>query len=143
MLPTFADPKIDFVFKRIFGAPVHKHLLIELLNTLLELDPPHRIVDVQHLPIEQHVPVPELKLSIVDVKCIDVQGTRYVVEMQVLNVDGFEKRVVYNTNKAYVNQLRQADKYPMLDDVVGVTVCDFLLWPEKVTGACKSSTQQR
>jgi hypothetical protein len=32
VLPTFADPKTDFVFKRIFGAEAHKHLLIELLN---------------------------------------------------------------------------------------------------------------
>ena len=38
MRPVFADPKTDFVFKRIFGAEVHKRLLIELLNALLELD---------------------------------------------------------------------------------------------------------
>ena len=36
--PTFADPKTDFVFKRIFGSEPHKHLLIELLNALLELE---------------------------------------------------------------------------------------------------------
>ncbi len=49
--------------------------------------------------------------------------------MQVLNVEGFEKRVVYNTSKAYVTQLRTGEDYPGLDDVVGVTICDFLLWP--------------
>jgi predicted transposase/invertase (TIGR01784 family) len=131
MLPIFADPKTDFVFKRIFGTEAHKRLLIELLNALLELDGAHRIVDLQHLPADQHVAVPELKLSIVDVKCIDAQGRRYVVEMQVLNVEGFEKRVVYNTSKAYVMQLRQAEEYPQLCDVVGVTICDFLLWPQR------------
>ncbi len=36
--PVFADPKTGFVFKRIFGAEVHKRLLIELLNAFLELD---------------------------------------------------------------------------------------------------------
>jgi PD-(D/E)XK nuclease family transposase len=35
MRPVFADPKTDFVFKRIFGSEVHKPLLIELLNALL------------------------------------------------------------------------------------------------------------
>ncbi|MCP4204853.1 MAG: hypothetical protein GY769_23340, partial [bacterium] len=54
----------------------------------------------------------------------------YVVEMQVLNVEGFEKRVVYNVSKAHVTQLRTGEDYPQLDDVVGVTICDFLLWPE-------------
>lgn len=41
------------------------------------------------------MPVEELKLSLVDVKCLDQRGRHYVVEMQVLNVEGFEKRVVY------------------------------------------------
>jgi predicted transposase/invertase (TIGR01784 family) len=131
MRPTFADPKTDFVFKRIFGAEAHKPLLLALLNDLLELDEAHRILDVQYLSLEQHVAVPELKLSIVDVKCTDAAGRRYVVEMQVLNVEAFEKRVVYNASKAYVMQLRQAEAYPTLCDVVGVTICDFMLWPEK------------
>jgi predicted transposase/invertase (TIGR01784 family) len=129
MRPVFADPKTDFVFKRIFGSEVHKPLLIELLNALLELSGDHRIVDLKYLSSEQHVPVEELKLSLVDVKCLDQRGRHYVVEMQVLKVEGFEKRVVYNTSKAYVTQLRAGEDYPGLDDVVGVTICDFLLWP--------------
>ena len=54
----------------------------------------------------------------------------YVVEMQVLQVEGFEKRVVYNVAKAYVNQIIQGDGYPNLNDVVGITICDFPLWPD-------------
>jgi len=130
MRPVFADPKTDFVFKRIFGAEVHKRLLIELLNALLELDDEHEIVDLHYLSPEQHVPVEKLKLSLVDVKCFDQSGRHYVVEMQVLNVEGFEKRVVYNVSKAYSTQLRTGEDYPELDDVVGVTICDFQLWPE-------------
>ncbi|MEO5731329.1 MAG: Rpn family recombination-promoting nuclease/putative transposase [Byssovorax sp.] len=119
MLPVFADPRTDFVFKKIFGAVERKPLLIALLNHLLELSG------------EQHVDVAELKLSIVDVKCTDASGRRFVVEMQVLKVEGFEKRVVYNASKAYVMQLRSAEEYPTLCDVVGVTICNFELWPEK------------
>jgi len=44
---------------------------------------------------------------------------------------GFEKRVVYNASKAYVMQLRNADEYPALCDVVGVTICNFNLWPDR------------
>ena len=131
MLPTFADPRTDFVFKRIFGAEARKPLLIALLNHLLELEGQRLILDVQHLSSEQHVDVAELKLSIVDVKCTDASGRRFVVEMQVLKVEGFEKRVVYNASKAYVMQLRSAEEYPTLCDVVGVTICNFNLWPEK------------
>ena len=130
MQAVFADPKTDFVFKRVFGAEGRKPLLIALLNHLLELDGDSEIREVQHLTGDQRVDVAELKLSIVDVKCTDATGRRFVVEMQVLNVEGFEKRVVYNASKAYVMQLRNAEEDPALCDVVGVTICDFALWPE-------------
>jgi predicted transposase/invertase (TIGR01784 family) len=129
MRPLFADPKTDFVFKRIFGSEQHKPLLIALLDALLELDEEHRIAGIELLDAAQRPPVNELKHSIVDVKCRDVRGTTYVVEMQVLNVEGFEKRVVYNVAKAYTNQLGRGRGYPALDDVIGVTICDFALWP--------------
>jgi predicted transposase/invertase (TIGR01784 family) len=75
--------------------------------------------------------VSELEFSIVDVKCVDAHGTTYVVEMQVLNVEGFEKRVVYNVAKACTNQLGTSFGYPELDDVIGISICDFELWPRK------------
>lgn len=128
--PTFADPKTDFVFKRIFGSEQHKDVLVAFLNDMLGLDQAHRIVRVELLSPEQRPAVAELKLSIVDVKCTDVRGVIYVVEMQVLQVEGFEKRVVYNVAKAYVNQITQGDGYPDLNDVVGITICDFVLWPD-------------
>jgi predicted transposase/invertase (TIGR01784 family) len=134
VLPVFADPKTDVVFKRIFGSEARKPLLIALLNDLLELTGPSRIRNVQHLSLEQHVTVPKSKLSIVDVKCTTASGRRFIVEMQVLPVEGFEKRVVYNASKAYVMQLRNADEYPNLCDVVGVTICNFKLWPKKIVG---------
>jgi len=49
--------------------------------------------------------------------------------MQVLNVEAFEKRLVYNVAKAYAVQLGVGFAYPELDDVVGISICDFELWP--------------
>jgi PD-(D/E)XK nuclease family transposase len=102
MRPIFADPKTDLIFKRIFGSEPHKHLLVELLNTLLELEGDRRIRNLTYLPAEQTVTLPEMKLSIVAVKCVDQRGAEYVVEMQLFNVKGFEERVVYNASKAFV-----------------------------------------
>ena len=133
--PTFADPRTDFAFKRIFGSEEHKDILIAFLNDMLELDGEHRIVRVDLLSPELRPPVAEMKLSIVDVRCMDARGVKYVVEMQVLQVEGFEKRVVYNVAKAYVNQIGPGHDYPRLNDVVGITVCDFPLWPD--IGGCR------
>ena len=38
-------------------------------------------------------------------------------EMQVLQVEGFEKRVVYNVAKAYVNQIARGALYPDLMNI--------------------------
>ena len=132
MHPVFADPKTDVVFKRIFGAEARKPLLMALLNDLLELAGTHRIRSLEHFSLEQRVTAPKSKLSIVDVKCTTRSGRRFVVEMQVLPVEGFEKRVVYNASKAYVMQAGEGDQYHKLCDVVGVTICNFKLWSRKV-----------
>jgi predicted transposase/invertase (TIGR01784 family) len=129
MWPVFADPKTDFVFQRIFGTEPHKHLLIELLDALLELSGEQRIADLTYLSPEQRVHVAELKLSIVDVECRDHAGREYVVKMQLLNVEGFEKRVVFNESTAYMMQIHSGAHSLELSDVVGVTICDFELWP--------------
>ena len=135
MHAVFADPKTDVVFKRIFGVEARKPLLIALLNDLLELRGPRRIKSLRHFSPEQQVTQPRSKLSIVDVKCTTASGRRFVVEMQVLPVEGFEKRVVYNASKAYVMQLHGGEDYTKLCDVVGVTICNFNLWPKKAKGA--------
>src|ERR1051325_11515989 len=129
--PVFADPKTDFVFQRIFGSEDHKPALLGFLNDVLELDDAHRIQAVSLLPPEQRPKVSELKYSIVDAKCVDARGTTYIVEMQVFNVEAFEKRVVYNVAKASAFQLGVGFAYPELDDVIGISICDFELWPHK------------
>jgi predicted transposase/invertase (TIGR01784 family) len=129
MQPIFADPKTDFIFKRIFGTESHKHLLVQLLNALLELEGDHRIKELSYLPSEKKVPIQNLKLSIVDAHCQDHRGVYYVVEMQVFHAEGFEERVVYNAAKTFVTQLRVSQNYPELEDVVGVSICGFSLWP--------------
>ncbi|MCP4546690.1 MAG: hypothetical protein GY835_09535, partial [bacterium] len=72
----------------------------------------------------EKIPREELKLSIVDVRCIDEQGTQYIVEMQLFNVAGFEERIIYNASKAFTLQLKTAEDYNKLKGVVGVTICD-------------------
>lgn len=128
--PTFADPRTSHTFMRIFGSRERKDILVAFLDDMLALDEPHRIVTVELLSPEQRPRVAELELAIVNVKCTDARDVTYVVEMQVLQVEGFDKRVVDNVDKAYVNQTARRGQYPGLDDVVGITICDFELWPD-------------
>jgi predicted transposase/invertase (TIGR01784 family) len=124
----FADLKNDFVFRRIFAR--RPDLLQALLNDLLDRRGQRAIEHIDYLPSEQLPLVAGAKLSILDVRCRDRSGTTFVVEMQLLHVNGFGNRVVYNACKAYVDQLREGEPYTRLADVVAISICDFALWPD-------------
>ncbi|MFO0759318.1 MAG: Rpn family recombination-promoting nuclease/putative transposase [Byssovorax sp.] len=125
---VFADLKNDFVFRRIFAK--HPDLLRGLLNDLLDRRDDRAIEAIEYLPSEQLPLVVGAKLSILDVRCKDRAGTTFVVEMQLLHVPGFVNRVVYNASKAYADQLKAGEPFTKLADVVAVSICDFVLWPD-------------
>jgi predicted transposase/invertase (TIGR01784 family) len=125
---AFADLKNDFVFRRIFAT--HPDILRGLLNDLLDRRDEEAITSIEYLPSEQLPLVVGAKLSILDVRCKDRAGTTFVVEMQLIHVPGFINRVVYNACKAFVSQLKVRDKFKQLTDVVAVSICDFMLWPD-------------
>src|SRR5262249_42098900 len=118
--PTFADPRNHFVFHRIFGSEQRTDVLISFLNDMLGLDDAHGSVRVELLPPEQRPAIAELELSVVNVRCTDAGGVSYVAEMQLLQVEGFDRRIVDNVDKAYVRQTVQGDGHPNADDVVGI-----------------------
>lgn len=127
--PVFADPKTDFAFKRIFGSEEHKDVLVAFLNDMLDLDAPRRILEVELLPRERRSKLEELGRSIVDVECTDARGVTYVVEIRVLQVEGFERRLVDGVAETYVSQGVRDEPCPRFADVVGITICDFASWP--------------
>ena len=134
MWPTsviFADPRTNFIFKRIFNTEERKHLLIGLLDALLQLDEAHRIVEVQRLRDDQRPAISELGQSILDVRCTDATGEQYVVKLQLFRVEEFEKHAVYNVAKTCARGGVAGADHPMPNDVVGVTICDFTMWPER------------
>ncbi|WP_437754601.1 Rpn family recombination-promoting nuclease/putative transposase [Sorangium sp. So ce1389] len=132
---VFADLKNDFVFRRIFAR--HPDILRGLLNDLLDRRGEQAIEDIEYLPTEQLPLVAGAKLSILDVRCRDRSGTTFVVEMQLLHVAGFINRVVYNACKAYVDQLKAGEPYTNLTDVVAISICDFVLWPDEAQDIAK------
>ena len=124
----YADLKNDVVFRKVFGQ--HPRVLAGLLNDLLDRSGEGTITEIEYLPGEQVPLVLGLKLSILDVRCRERGGATFIVEMQVLHVTGFLNRVVYNACKAYVGALKRGAAYGELVDVMAVSICDFVLWPD-------------
>ncbi len=72
----------------------------------------------------------ELKDSYLDVKALLDNETTVIIEMQVMNLPAFDKRVVYNLAKTYGNQLESGQGYIQLQPVIALTITDFSLFPE-------------
>lgn len=116
----YLDPKADLTFKKIFAG--HPDLLISLLNALLPLKRNQQIKSIEYLPTEL-VPVDPLhKDTIVDVRCRDVEGRQFVVEMQMAWTDAFKQRVLFNASKAYVSQAEMGGKYEDLQPVYSLNL---------------------
>ena len=116
----YLDPKADLTFKKIFA--VHPDLLISLLNALLPLKKSQQIKSIEYLPAEL-VPVDPLhKDTIVDVRCKDIEGRQFVVEMQMAWTDAFKQRVLFNASKAYVSQAEMGYKYEDLQPVYSLNL---------------------
>ncbi len=71
-----------------------------------------------------------LKDSFLDVQAKLAGGQIVIIEMQVLNVESFAKRVVYNTAKAYSTQLIRGEGYFNLKPVIALTITDFEMFDD-------------
>jgi predicted transposase/invertase (TIGR01784 family) len=134
MLMRFLDVRTDFAFKRVFGSEQSKEVLLDFLNALIDFGgeciTDLTIVDPYQIPL-----LKGMKDSYVDVKAVLSNQSKVIIEMQVLNVEGFEQRILYNAAKLYSTQLKQADRYSTLEPIIALTITDFVMFPEipKVT----------
>lgn len=134
----FINPKTDFAFKKIFGSKKSKPILISFLNAILYQERP-MIVDLEILDPYQAPRIKGMKDSYLDVKAVLTDHKTVIIEMQVLNVLGFEKRVLYNAAKAFSIQLAVGEDYTLLNPVIALTVTDF----EMFAGSSKVISRYR
>ena len=120
----FINPKTDFAFKKIFGSDRSKPILISFLNAMI-YDGNPTITDLEIIDPYLASRVQYLKDSYLDVKARLTGGVTVIIEMQVLNVESFAKRVVYNTAKTYSTQLIRGEGYFKLKPVIALTITDF------------------
>jgi predicted transposase/invertase (TIGR01784 family) len=119
-MARYLDPKNDLIFKRIFGE--RPNLLISFLNALMPLDKGQLIESVEYLTPENVPENPLKKFSIVDVRCKDNHGRKFIVEMQVQWSDVFPTRMLHNVSRTYSRQLKRGEKYEALQNVYGLGI---------------------
>ena len=128
-MAKYLDPKADVTFKKVFGE--HKNLVISLLNALLPLDDGKEVESIEYLPSELVPRTPTSKNTIVDVRCEETGGRKFIVEMQMNWTADFRQRVLFNASKAYVSQLGQSEKYNLLQPVYALNFVNKNFQPDK------------
>ena len=127
-MAKYLDPKADVTFKKVFGE--HKNLVISLLNALLPLDEGKQVESIEYLPPELVPETPLGKNTIVDVRCEETGGRKFIVEMQMEWRANFKQRVLLNASKAYVKQLPRGNDYNLLQPVYSLNLVNETFEPD-------------
>ena len=122
----FVNPQNDIAFKKIFGNEQKKEILISFLNAVLGLTGDREIEDLEILNPYQVPRIEGLKFTILDVQARDRRGVTFIVEMQLESVAGYVKRFLYYATKAYAGQIKRAEDYPRLNQVIFIGILNFV-----------------
>lgn len=127
------DPRVDFVFKRIFASENNKDVLLAFLN--------HIFMDAGDAPLDEVILLnpytdkddPLDKLSIFDIWAKTVEGKLINIEMQLFNKYDMEKRTLYYWSKRYSGQLQTGGRYTELKKCVTINILNYKVLPNEHT----------
>ena len=117
------DPKMDFVFKKIFGSEKHPNILISFLNATLK--PKDLITEVEIKNTDLNKGYIEDKFSRLDVKATTSNNEIINIEIQLKNEYNMIKRSLYYWSKLYSEQLNEGEDYSLLKRTICINILNF------------------
>ena len=121
------DPKVDFIFKKIFGSEKHPNILISFLNAVIKPITP--IVHVELKETDINKDSIEDKFSRLDVKAMTSNNEIINVEIQLKNEYNMIKRTLYYWSKIYSEQLKEGQDYTLLSRTICINILNFKYLP--------------
>ena len=118
----YANLLMDRWFKRSFGTEKWKRLTELLIE---ELIPERKIQSLSFAPQEHVNPFEDDKDVRVDVECTDVDGSRFVVELQLAPQKGFYERALFNASFAVQEQIGRGERGYLYPPVYFIGIMDF------------------
>jgi len=117
------SPRIDVVFKKIFGVEENKDLLISLINSIVSKA--DQVSDISLLNPYNIQNFKTDKLSILDIKAKGVDGKQFNIEIQITDEADYDKRALYYWGKLYTEQLKASEDYSKLNKTIGIHILNF------------------
>ena len=117
------DPKMDFVFKNIFGSEKHPNILISFLNATLK--PKDLITAVEIKNTDLNKGYIEDKFSRLYVKATTSNNEIINIEIQLKNEYNMIKRSLFYWSKLYSEQLNEGEDYSVLKRTICINILNF------------------
>ena len=116
------DIKNDYVFKRTFGYKGDEEVTKVLLRDILGMKVNEIDLDVN--PITEKELMDD-KLGIMDIASVVNDNVQVDIEMQVVNKNNIEKRIMYYWNAYYQKSISKGDDYGELKRTIIILIADF------------------
>ena len=117
------SPKVDFVFKRIFGNENNPRILISFLNAVIKPNDLIKSVQIMNTDIEKESI--EDKFSRLDIKAKTNKGELINIEIQIKDEHNMVKRSLYYWSKMFESQLTEGQKYDKLAKTICINILNF------------------
>jgi len=126
------NPKIDLVFKKLFGTEQNINLLKSLVNSILPKEEQVTTLQLKN----PYNPSDYLsgKISYLDIKATDETGKWFDIEVQVAPYDFFGMRLLFYWAKMYSAQLKSKQTYEDLRKTIVISLINFNYFVDKEDG---------
>ena len=121
------NPKVDFVFKSIFGNEKYPEILISFLNAVLNPPEEKKIIKVKiENPNIDKMDI-EDKYSILDILATANDNTKIDIEIQIKNNYDMIPRTIYYLSKLIEGQMKEGEDYNRILKSITINIVDFEL----------------
>ena len=117
------NPKIDLVFKKLFGTANNIKLLKSLANSILPAD--EQVVTLELKNPYNPSDYLSGKITYLDIKAKDEKGRLYDIEIQLAPYDFFGMRVLFYWARMFGSQLQSGKVYDDLRKTIVISLINF------------------
>jgi len=128
-LPELLSPKVDIIFKLLFGDERNKDLTINFISAVLGYKK-GELKDISFYDTHLKRENPNDKLGVLDIKAKLSNGNIINIEMQSRNVSDMRSRISYYKSNLLTEQISEGGLYSGLKPVKSIIVADFDFVPE-------------
>ena len=129
MCTQLFDPKVDYIFKNIFGNENHPKILISFLNACIKPKSPITSVKIKNTELTKEYI--EESFSRLDVLATTQDGEVINIEMQRADEKNMVKRSLYYWSKIFSSSYQGKGRYSSLPRTICINVLDFNLLDEE------------